>query len=75
MYTYIYARPHKLLSFNSYHVKIKVTYVLSFRCKIRGPSCPQYSLASPIRKPYFNFVIELQMLKVFLFTILFILMK
>ena len=31
MYTYIYTRPHKLLSFNSYHVKIKVTYLLTPR--------------------------------------------
>ena len=29
MYTYIYTRPHKLLSFNSYRVKIKVTYLLT----------------------------------------------
>ena len=30
MYIYIYTRPHKLLSFNSYRVKIKVTYLLTY---------------------------------------------
>ena len=30
MYTYIYTRPHKLLSFNSYRVKIKATYLLTY---------------------------------------------
>ena len=29
MYIYIYTRPHELLSFNSYRVKIKVTYLLT----------------------------------------------
>ena len=30
MYIYIYTRPHKLLSFNFYRVKIKVTYLLTY---------------------------------------------
>ena len=30
MYTYIYTRPHKLLSSNSHRVKMKATYLLTY---------------------------------------------
>ena len=37
--THIYTRPHKLLSFNSYRVKIKVTYLLLQKANLKE-TCP-----------------------------------